>query len=273
MPDKRPNIILFMTDQQRFDTIGGLGADWALTPTLDRLTAEGTSFNQCYCTAPSCVPSRASFFNLRFPRETGVYHNGCQWDTSWVEDLRQAGYHTVNVGKMHTVPLDAPCGFDQRFVVENKDRPLPKAAPHGFFHDEWDKFLSNSGQRKPSRDTYRDEHPDYETALGAYEWPLEELYHPDVFVGNMAKWFLHERKADSPLFLQVGFPGPHPPYDPPKRVLDMVADADVPVPKVTDDEIASQPQPHAPFRRQMIEGNHDAVRWHEHPAPEHLRRL
>jgi len=57
-----PNIILFITDQQRYDTIGGLGFPVMQTPNLDRFIREGVTFDNCYCTAPSCVPSRASFF-------------------------------------------------------------------------------------------------------------------------------------------------------------------------------------------------------------------
>jgi len=273
MTQDKPNIILFMTDQQRFDTIAALGFDWMRTPNLDRLAREGVSFDQCYCTAPSCVPSRASFFNLRYPHELGVYHNACPWEHSWVEDLQQQGYHTVNIGKMHTVPMDAACGFDQRFVVENKDRPLRLDRPHGNFYDEWDRFLNNSGQRKPSRQSYRAEHPEYEIALGAYEWPLDEQYHPDVFVGTMAKWFIEQRQSESPLFLEVGFPGPHPPYDPPRRFLGMYGDTDIPVSQVTDDELTRQPPPHAQYRGEMIGGNHDAVRWHERPTKEQLLRL
>jgi arylsulfatase A-like enzyme len=273
MPQDRPNIILFMTDQQRPDTIGALGSPHMRTPNLDRLCQEGTVFEQCYCTAPSCVPARASFFNLRYPHEIGVYHNSCRWEHSWVERLQASGYHTVNIGKMHTVPHDVPCGFDQRFVVENKDRPLHLAAKHGAFYDEWDKFLANNGQRKPSRHTYKAEHPKYETALGAYEWPLEEKYHSDVFIGSMACWFLEQRQSESPLFLQVGFPGPHPPYDPPKRVLDLYADVDFPPVNAPEEERGKQPPPQTAYRAQMVNGNHDAVRWHEHPSREQLLRL
>jgi arylsulfatase len=269
----QPNIILIMTDQQRYDTIGALGFPYMRTPNLDRLAREGVVFEQCYCTAPSCVPSRASFFNVQYPHTLKVYHNACPWERSWVEQFQTAGYHTVNIGKMHTGPMDAPCGFDQRFVVENKDRPLHLNRPHGNFYDEWDKFLSNSGVRKPSRHSYRAEHPDYETRLGAYEWPLEEKYHSDVFVGTMAEWFIEQRESQSPLFLQIGFPGPHPPYDPPKRFLEYYDGVELPVPVISGEELAKQPPPHAVYRREMIGGNHDAVRWHERPTREQLLRL
>ena len=48
MPE-RPNIILIMTDQQRFDTIGAWGYDYAITPAMDRLAAEGLSFRNAFC--------------------------------------------------------------------------------------------------------------------------------------------------------------------------------------------------------------------------------
>ena len=44
----RPNIILIMTDQQRADTIGALGAPWMQTPYLDRLATEGAAFSECF---------------------------------------------------------------------------------------------------------------------------------------------------------------------------------------------------------------------------------
>jgi arylsulfatase len=273
MPDRRPNIILVMTDQQRYDTIGRLGYPHMVTPNLDRLAALGMAFTNVFATAPSCVPSRASFFNMRYPLAMGVSRNASPWRHSWVESLQAAGYQTVNIGKMHTVPLDAPCGFDQRFIVENKDRPFPADAPHGVFLDEWDRHLALSGVRKPSRTTYRDEDPQYETALGAYEWPLEERLHPDAFVGDLARRFVETRRSSSPLFLQVGFPGPHPPYDPPRRHIELYDDCPVPVPEVTADELAGQTPAHRVLREVMIEGNHDAVRWVERAAPRQLQRL
>jgi arylsulfatase A-like enzyme len=262
-----------MTDQQRFDTINALGFDKIITPNIDRLAANGVSYDQCYCTAPSCVPSRASFFNLRYPHEIGVYHNFCEWNTSWVETLNTGGYHTVNIGKMHTMPMDVPCGFDQRFVVENKDRPLRLDRPHGNFYDEWDKFLNNSGVRKPSRFTYRDEYDNFDSAIGSFEWPLEEKYHPDIFVGNMAKWFIEQREADSPFFLQIGFPGPHPPYDPPKRFLDMYENVVFDFPAAEADELVCQPPPQQAYRQMMIDGIHDATRWCAAPSSEQLQNL
>ncbi|WDR03976.1 sulfatase-like hydrolase/transferase [Devosia algicola] len=204
-PAKRPHIFLVITDQQRFDTINALGASHMDTPNLDRLVNEGVSFHNCFINAPSCVPSRASLFSGYFPHTTGVLRNGQNWEKTWVELLANAGYHCVNVGKMHTIPYDAKAGFSERFVVENKDRFFEGR----WFADEWDKSLQHQGVTKPSRAMYRTL-PDYSERLGAFEWPLAEHQHADVFVAETAAWWLETRPMPEALFMQIGFPGPHP---------------------------------------------------------------
>jgi arylsulfatase len=206
----QPHIILIMTDQQRYDTIAALGFDYMETPHLDRLVNEGISFNRCYVTGPTCVPSRASFFKGLYPHSTGIYKNQDLWQHSWVEDLSRAGYHCVNVGKMHTTPFETPLGFDERFVVENKDRYLEGR----YFQDRWDMALQARKQIKPQRELYRKK-ADYQKALGAFEWEIDEDLHPDFFTGDMAlNWINYNPKSEKPLFLQIGFPGPHPPMMP-----------------------------------------------------------
>ena len=269
----RPNVIFIMTDQERYDTIGALGFPWMKTPNLDRLMHEGVSFDRCFCTAPSCAPARASLFCGDWPHRAGVLRNGHHWQLpSWIEQFRDAGYHTINLGKMHTQPVDDACGFTQRFIVENKDRPL-WASIGGYYYDEWQRFLFQNGVKFPDREWYRSKHPDYETGLGAYPWPLEERYHPDQYVGDLACWFIDQWPSKDPMFLQIGFPGPHPPYDPPQRYIDMYEDVDIPVPDVTREELDGQPWPQQSYRKEMVEGNHDAVKWHDQPSKEQLRRL
>ena len=70
---KKPNIILLMTDQQRFDTIGALGNPIIQTPGLNRIVREGTSFTSAYCPSPVCVASRCSFLLGQWPHQTVVY--------------------------------------------------------------------------------------------------------------------------------------------------------------------------------------------------------
>ncbi len=268
MPNDRPNIILIMTDQQRFDTIQALGFPYMDTPNLDRLVREGVALNNCFCAAPSCAPSRAALFTGGYPHSAGVFKNADKWPRIWVEDLAESGYHCVNIGKMHTFPYQAPCGFHERYVVENKDRYLEGR----YFFDEWDKALHARGLPKPGRLMYRSL-KDYRERMGAFEWELPEDMHPDMFVGGMVTWWLDRYPKTTPLFLQIGFPGPHPPYDPPFRYAEPYLKKELPIPVVSEKDLASQPPPFLALRKHNSQIDHDSVAFPLNPSREQLHRL
>lgn len=267
--DRAPHIVLVMTDQQRFDTIGGTGAGWMETPTLDRLAREGVRFENCFVNAPSCVPSRASLFSGLEPHASGVLRNGQSWSRTWVSNLAEAGYHCVSIGKMHTIPYDAKAGFHERFVVENKDRFYEGR----WFADDLDKAFAAHKLEKPSRARYRDL-SDYRDRLGAVDWTMPRHLHPDVFVAETACWWLETRPKPERLFLQVGFPGPHPPYDPPPEYTRRYVERrDLPVPRVSTAELEALPAYLKEKRQHDIEVDHDAVAWKAEPTEDELRRL
>ena len=271
---KQPNIILIITDQQRADTINALGAPWMHTPNLDRMVREGFAFTNCFVTSPVCVASRASLFTGMYPHAAGVFKNFQRWRPTWVEWLASSGYHCVNIGKMHINPYDELGGFHQRFVVENKDRPLFLDEHDRAFYDEWDKALHAHKLKKPSR--YTRSAADlraYKAALGAFPWDLPDALHSDNFIGDHVLWWLEERKATSPLFLQIGFPGPHPPYDPTPAHLKRYENADIPVPTFTAEEEALQPRAQGVLRENMIRNNFDSVAWQHRPSRDDLLRL
>ena len=259
----QPNIIFVITDQQRYDTINALGFPYVDTPHMDRMVREGVTFTNCYVTAPSCASSRASLFTGYYPHTTGILKNADTWRHSWVELMAEAGYHCVNVGKMHTWPYNAPAGFHERYVVENKDRYLEGR----YFFDEWDKGLAARGLIKQQRELYR-EREDYRDSLGAFTWDLPEETHSDFFVGNFATWWLKHKPVDKPLFLQVGFPGPHPPYDPVQRHLDPYLERDIPLQEVRDDDLESQPPPFKIMRQHNVDVDHDSVVHDLNPSQE-----
>jgi len=269
MTAERPNIILIMTDQQRYDTIAALGYPYVNTPNLDRLVNEGTSFTNCHITAPSCVPCRASLFTGYYPHTTGVLANGQPWQRTWVETLAASGYRCVNLGKMHTIPYNAPAGFHERYVVENKDRYMEGR----WYFDEWDKALAAHGLVKQQREQYR-KRDDYRDRLGAFDWELPEHLHSDVFVGNMARWWVDTYPKTEPLFIQVGFPGPHPPYDPtPGMAEKYLARNDLPCPQPSAEELDRLPSPFKEKRRHDVEVDHDSVAWSLDPTPDQMHRL
>ena len=268
MADK-PNIILIMTDQQRYDSIAALGFPYASTPNLDALAKNGVTFTDCHITAPSCVPSRASLFTGYYPHTTGVLSNGQAWQRTWVEQLRDAGYRCVNVGKMHTIPYNSDSGFHERYVVENKDRFMEGR----WYFDEWDKALAAHGLVKQQREFYR-KRDDYRERLGAFDWELPEELHSDAFVANMARWWVNTYPPTEPLFLQVGLPGPHPPYDPPAHYSEAYLKRDdLPLPKPTKEELESLPTALKEKRVHDVEVDHDSIVWSLDPTPEQMQRL
>jgi len=249
------------------------------TPNLDRLVEEGVAFTDCHVTAPSCAPSRASLFTGYYPHTTGIYENSDRWTSSWVEDLSESGYYTVNVGKMHSAPYDTPMGFDERYEVENKDRYLgdvpagePPLPGEKFYLDEWDRALHARGLVKQQRAFYR-QWDDYEERLGAFEWELPEDAHPDAFVGEFAtQWLDRMPKLDRPLFMEIGFPGPHPPYDPPPRLAEEYMNRDLPMPKLSEADLEGQPEPMRALREHHQEIDHDSVTHDPDADEERLHR-
>jgi arylsulfatase A-like enzyme len=264
---KHPNIVFLITDQQRYDTISALGFPHVDTPNLDRLVAEGVHLTGCYAAAPSCVPARASLFSGYYPHTTGVLNNASSWQKGWIEDLAAAGYDCVNLGKMHTQPMDAPAGFRARKIVENKDRSMAKRGRN--FVDEWDKAILKEGYEKPGLPTYSQLN-DYADRLGAFEWPLPRELHSDVFVGDMAVDWISNARLEAPYFLQVGFPGPHPPYDPMEEEVAPYLDRDLKIRPVADGDLHSQPGAFQRLAAKHAAGDHDAVR-HKIDAPEQER--
>ena len=267
MTSVQPNIVFVITDQQRYDTIHALGYEYMDTPHLDRLVAEGVTFSQCHVSAASCAPARASLFTGYYPHTTGILKNADTWRRSWVELLNAAGYHCTNIGKMHTWPYNTSVGFDERYVVENKDRYLEGR----YYFDEWDRALRFRGLVKQQRELYR-KWPDYRERLGAFEWNLPEDTHPDTFVGDMARWWIDSFPKTEPLFLQIGFPGPHPPYDPVPRYAEPYLKKSLPLMEVTRTELERQPPPFKRLRIHNTEIDHDSVVHRLGPTPEQRHR-
>ena len=69
---QKPNIVLILTDDQGYWSLGSYGNKEVISPNLDRLAAEGIKFDNCYCTSPVCSPARASIMTGKMPSQHGV---------------------------------------------------------------------------------------------------------------------------------------------------------------------------------------------------------
>ena len=137
---KKPNILLFFTDQQRFDTIAALGNPVIKTPALDRICKAGVAFTSTYSPSPVCVPARCSMTYGQYPMHTKCYDNGGDMPKdrpSFMQVLTDAGYRTHGIGKCHFMPdKHALRGFQSREV--QKEVPARSS-------DDYTTFLEEKG--------------------------------------------------------------------------------------------------------------------------------
>ncbi|MFI3318474.1 MAG: sulfatase-like hydrolase/transferase [Rikenellaceae bacterium] len=114
---KAPNVLIIMTDEQSFRTLGCYreqldeqhGSPWGEglnveTPHLDRLAHEGAIYTNYYASSPVSTPSRATLQTGLYPVATGAAINGMSMSakcTGFAQRLKGEGYHTTYVGKWH----------------------------------------------------------------------------------------------------------------------------------------------------------------------------
>lgn len=99
-----PNVVVFFTDQQRWDTTGVHGNPLDLTPNFDRVAVRGTHLYHSFTCQPVCGPARACLQTGLYPNGTGIYRNGIplpKETKTLAHYFREAGYTTGYIGKWH----------------------------------------------------------------------------------------------------------------------------------------------------------------------------
>lgn len=108
----QPNVIVFFTDQQRWDCSGLHGNPLELMPNFDRMARLGTHVSHSLTCQPVCGPARACLQTGKYATATGVFHNGLPLPTTertLGHYFRRAGYHTGYIGKWH-LAVDSSMG-------------------------------------------------------------------------------------------------------------------------------------------------------------------
>ena len=245
MPDNRPNIVMIMTDQQRFDAMGCVNP-LVVTPGIDSLARDGALFTQAVCQCPMCVPSRNSLMFGMYPSQTGVRtNNGALLDESRLPGvplpqlLHDAGYFCAGFGKTHwnNARKGEPGsrrGFDVRAEGQSRNSVL------------WEEGAAMMGDEDPEGlQAYYDETREFgsgeENALGYIGKPsaLPIEQHRDGYIYKKCIEFLNGyQKTDRPLFLYFSLIKPHAGFNIPpqfERMYDLDAIPDTPSPPWTDE--------------------------------------
>jgi len=234
---RRPNILLLVTDQQRWDALGANGNPDIRTPNLDRLAAEGVNFDHCFVQNPVCMPSRASFLTGQYPGTLGITHMGVPVPPETVtlpRLLRNAGYRSANIGKLHFLPhanrdhrtVHPDYGFDQ---LEIADEPGPyedayRAWVRRIAPDQLD--LISLGL-PPNAAIWREAmgvddpiaHPDERFPKRAVPFHGRADLTHTAFVAEQTRAFIGARHG-SPWLCVAGFYSPHSPWVVPQEYLD-----------------------------------------------------
>ncbi|MGH7342207.1 MAG: sulfatase family protein, partial [Candidatus Rokuibacteriota bacterium] len=239
---RRPNVLFVMTDQQRWDSVGANGNRLVKTPNFDRLAAGGVNFTHAFVQAPVCAPSRVSFFTGRYAHAHRNRVNYTPLDRSEVllqARLKEAGYRTASVGKLHYTPATPEearrTGFDD---VELHDGVA--------FTDRFSDYVRWRQANDPQKDVpYRSLAKDVVAGKNPYRSAIAAEFTDTAWVGARARRHLRElAAAGRPFFLYASFWKPHAPFEVPEPYASMYDGVEFPLPdRTTEEDLNKLPLP------------------------------
>lgn len=211
---KRPNILLFVSDDQQQQAMSAYGNKILKTPHMDRLAQEGVLFKNAFVTNSLCGPSRASILTGVYSHVHGVISNGDGPDfvhqpgipkriETFPEILQRQGYTTLLSGKWHL--KNDPRGFDQWVILRGQ----------GVYNDP--ECIANGV-------------------------PLRFRGYVDDVVVDQAMEMLEQRPKDAPFLLLCQFKAPHRAWIPPKRHEKDFEEVKIPFPPQFMDDRAARSQ-------------------------------
>ncbi len=241
-----PNILLLLTDDQRFDALGALGNPCLHTPHMDALLNGGCSFDRCHImggtTGAVCCPSRAMLYTGRdlfqLTRHGGIIP---EQDILLGEHLGAHGYRCCGIGKWH----NGPNAFQRSFTCGNE-------IFFGGMADHWQVPC----HRYRADGDYRPEH------ANARKGP-----HSTTIIAEAATDFLRHHESKTPFFCAVNFLAPHDPRTMPREYRDRQLAALPPLPPnfmprhpfdngelmIRDEMLADMPRRPEQIRRHIAE--------------------
>ena len=257
-----PNILVILTDDQRYNTIHALGNQTIQTPNLDRLVRRGTSFTNAHIPGGTvgaiCMPSRAmlntgrTLFHLEENGQTVPKEH-----TLLGEHLKEHGYECFGTGKWH----NSPAAFTRAF--SNGENIF-----FGGMWDHWNVPVCNydiTGQYDNVIDFVCDFYHSNQTT------PINcDKFHPGVHSSTLltdtAVKFVEEYAGHKPFFLYTAYLAPHDPRTMPEKYRSLYNPDDIELPanftenplefgvqNIRDEVLAAYPRDPAEIRRHIAE--------------------
>lgn len=210
--EKKPNVIIFMTDDQGYGDLSCMGSTDFKTPNIDALAEDGIRFTSMYSASPVCSPSRAALLTGRYPANAGV--------RAILAGHRRASGLTPEVPTIATAlkGLGYATGISGKWHLGLKDECRPNS--NGF--DEFNGFLAGcldyyshifyygmaDGGCNPTHDLWENDKEVWDNG----EYLTERITNKSVD-------FIRKHR-DEPFLLYVAYNAPHYPMHAPEKYLD-----------------------------------------------------
>ncbi|MFP4581520.1 MAG: sulfatase [Candidatus Sumerlaeia bacterium] len=243
--NRKPNVLIIMTDQHRADFMNCAGWDHVATPNIDRIASNGVRMERAYCPYPVCVASRMSMLTGLYSHTTGAITNEDRLDWRYrtmAHHFGENGYLTGLIGKMHF--LDAHNhGFEYYLSVNDWLMYLgPKAqhyaneiASHPLSRNFTRTVFDHGAGFPDVVDLWEDDHSPWvgnvtesDYKLMASELDLDDQL--DTFIARESIKFM-ERYREQPFMLVTSFMKPHTPLFAPREFAEMFPPESIELPE------------------------------------------
>ena len=260
MTTPKPNILLLVTDQHRWDTVGAYGLnDQIRTPHIDALARRGVRFDNAFTPTAICSPARASLYTGLYPHKHGVTGNGLsikEGIKGLNHYLAEGGYRSGYAGKWHADEERGPS--DLGFVGEDFmgyafpgsgllpglqfGLPPQRGNPYQVYLEECGFELPTVSAR------YVGTNPgcQRQEMFARHDGPVESCI--EYYVGQETIRLVDELNGEEPFFIWANFWGPHTPCLIPEPYFSMYDPAAIP-----EHPSYCETFQNKPYRQQLIE--------------------